>query len=130
VRILKGAGAPKWQVLHCEVPADEKVFKTLAIPVWMFDRSVCEPMELRAVPQVSWSALADLKRLIRDSVPSLNEEGYHNEARLLRRRSETTRPFSPTSRSSKLVDTSRGDPRASEAITCPDTHRSPADTDR
>lgn len=69
-----GAGARKKGVLHCDISGKAEV-AGLAIPIWMFDLSVCQRMRLRSRPFVDRTALDNLKRLLSDTIGFSNPQG-------------------------------------------------------
>ena len=67
VSVHVGAGARKDGVLHCDVSGNAEV-AGLAIPIWMFEPSICQRMQLRRDPFVDISALETLKQLVIDTI--------------------------------------------------------------
>ena len=67
VSVHVGAGARKHGVLHCDISGKAEV-AGLAIPIWMFEPSICQRMQLRQDPFVDMSSLEILKQLLIDTV--------------------------------------------------------------
>ncbi len=67
ISVHVGAGARKQGVLHCDVSGRSEV-AGLAIPIWMFDPSICDGMRIRRKPFVEISALEALRQLLTDTI--------------------------------------------------------------
>ena len=74
VSVHVGAGARKHGVLHCDVSGKSEV-AGLAIPIWMFETSICQRMRLRRVSFVDMSALETLKQLLIDTIGCSKTKG-------------------------------------------------------
>ena len=78
VSVHVGAGARKHGMLHCDVSGKFEV-AGLAIPIWMFDPSICQRMQLRRDPFVDISALEALKQLFVDTIGCSKTKGVTDE---------------------------------------------------
>jgi len=74
VSVHVGAGARKDGVLHCDVSGNAEV-AGLAIPIWMFEPSICQRMQLRRDPFVDMATLELLKQLLIDTIGCSKTEG-------------------------------------------------------
>ena len=74
VSVHVGAGARKHGVLHCDVSGKTEV-AGLAIPIWMFEPSICQRMQLHRDPFVDMSALEILKQLLADTIGCSKTKG-------------------------------------------------------
>jgi hypothetical protein len=46
---------------------NEARLRGFEMPAWMFDEGVCSPMRLTDEPRVSWTALAELRKLLENA---------------------------------------------------------------